>query len=109
MRAPGGSRSGNAPAAPEPDGGGSFKDIFSQFFRGGSRRSRAEPSREKGADLEYGLNITFWEAIRGTQTKIEITRYEQCAICHGAGGNEAGSCAARSATAPVMCRRWRAI
>jgi molecular chaperone DnaJ len=73
-------------------GGGAFKDIFSQFFRGDSAGGhQPEAAPEKGADLEYGLNITFWQAIRGTQTKIEIARYEQCTVCHGAGGNEAGS------------------
>jgi molecular chaperone DnaJ len=72
--------------------GGSFKDIFSQFFHGGGG---AEPDAapEKGADLEYGLNISFWQAIRGTQAKIEVTRYEMCPTCHGAGGNESGSIA----------------
>ena len=53
----------------------------------------AEHEPEKGADLEYGLNITFWQAIRGFQTKIEITRYEECQTCHGTGGSEAGSVA----------------
>jgi molecular chaperone DnaJ len=72
--------------------GGAFKDIFSQFFRGGdSGGQQPDAVPEKGADLEYGLNITFWQAIKGTQTKIEITRYEQCTVCHGTGGNEAGS------------------
>ncbi|MDP9171183.1 MAG: molecular chaperone DnaJ [Acidobacteriota bacterium] len=74
-------------------GGGGFKDIFSQFFRGGAEPGNVEHEPEKGADLEYGLNITFWQAIRGTQTKIDITRYEECPSCHGAGGNEAGSIA----------------
>ena len=72
--------------------GGSFRDIFSQFFRGGGGGA-AEQQPEKGADLEYGLNISFWQAIRGTQTKIEVTRYEQCPTCHGTGGSEAGSIA----------------
>jgi molecular chaperone DnaJ len=72
-------------------GGGAFKDIFSQFFRGDSGTAESETVAEKGADLEYGLNISFWQAIRGTQTKIEITRYEQCAVCNGTGGNDAGS------------------
>jgi molecular chaperone DnaJ len=71
--------------------GGAFKDIFSQFFRSGGSAAEPDAVPEKGADLEYGLNITFWQAIRGTQTKIEVTRYEQCAVCHGTGGNEAGS------------------
>jgi molecular chaperone DnaJ len=73
-------------------GTGAFKDIFSQFFRSGeSGGHEPEAAPEKGADLEYGLNITFWQAIKGTQAKLEITRYEQCAVCNGTGGNESGS------------------
>jgi molecular chaperone DnaJ len=69
-------------------GGGGFKDIFSQFFRGGEE----EPSQpEKGADLEYALSIDFWQAIRGTQATINVTRHETCPTCHGTGGSTAGS------------------
>src|SRR6202789_2407498 len=71
---------------------GSFKDIFSQFFHSGAE-AEPEPEAQKGADLEYGLNISFWQAIRCTQAKIEVTRYDQCPTCNGAGGNEAGSIA----------------
>lgn len=71
--------------------GGAFKDIFNQFFRSGDNPAEPDAVPEKGADLEYGLNISFWQAIRGFQTKIEITRYELCPVCHGTGGNEAGS------------------
>jgi len=63
------------------DRSGSFKDIFSQFFKGGTED---EPP-EKGADLEYAVSIDFWQAIRGTQAKIEITRHEVCSTCHGTG------------------------
>ena len=70
---------------------GSFKDIFSQFFRGGQQPP--EQAQEKGADLEYGLNIGFWDAIRGIQSKIEITRYDSCYVCGGSGGGESGSSA----------------
>lgn len=72
---------------------GSFKDIFSQFFRGGEGGGQEEGPPEKGADLEYGLHISFWQAIRGTQARIEISRYEGCPACRGTGGNEAGSIA----------------
>jgi molecular chaperone DnaJ len=88
-------RGGNAGAA-GPGGfegtGGSFKDIFSQFFRSGSRNETAVP--EKGADLEYGLNIDFWQAIRGTQVKLNINRQETCDVCHGSGssGNSVAVC-----------------
>ncbi|HWF07851.1 MAG TPA: molecular chaperone DnaJ [Bryobacteraceae bacterium] len=72
---------------------GSFKDIFSQFFHSGGDPEEADQEPKKGADLEYGLNISFWQAIRGTQAKIEITRSDQCPACHGTGGNESGSAA----------------
>ena len=29
------------------------------------------------------MNIDFWQAIRGTQARLNITRYEVCATCHG--------------------------
>jgi molecular chaperone DnaJ len=73
-------------------GGAGFKDIFNQFFRGESG-AETEHEAETGTDLEYGLNISFWQAIRGTQTKIDITRYDMCAVCHGTGGSDAGSVA----------------
>jgi len=66
-------------------GGGGFGDIFSQFFRrgGGQEEEAGEP--EKGSDLEYALNIDFWQAIRGTQARINITRHEVCGTCNGTG------------------------
>jgi len=64
-------------------GGGGFSDIFSQFFRRGAQEPAEQP--EKGSDLEYALNIDFWQAIRGTQAKLDITRHEVCGTCHGTG------------------------
>src|ERR1043166_7623877 len=61
----------------EPGGGGGFRDIFSQFFGGGrSHEQTLEP--ERGTDLEYGLNIGFWEAIRGTQIRLNVNRQVTC-------------------------------
>ena len=65
--------------------GGSFRDIFSQFFGGQRGARQAAPQPESGSDLEYGLNIDFWQAIRGTQVRLNITRQEMCATCHGTG------------------------
>jgi len=65
-------------------GGAGFKDIFSQFF-GGRRGERASAGPEKGSDLEYGLNIDFWESIRGTQVRLNVTRQEICEHCGGSG------------------------
>ncbi|HLK65235.1 MAG TPA: molecular chaperone DnaJ [Bryobacteraceae bacterium] len=72
--------------------GGGFRDIFSQFFggRGGSEQ-HAEP--EKGGDLEYVMDIDFWQAIRGTQTRLNISHYETCETCHGSGSTGSGEVA----------------
>ncbi len=76
-----------------PEGfSGNLKDIFSQFFTGNSRQANPEP--ERGSDLEYGLNVDFWQSIRGTQVKLNISRQETCETCHGTGssGNNVAVC-----------------
>ena len=78
-------RRGAEPTDGGMGGGGGFRDIFSQFF-GGSRGREQTMSAEKGTDLEYGLNIGFWEAIRGTQIKLSVSRWETCDTCGGSGG-----------------------
>ena len=65
-------------------GAASFSDLFSQFFRG----ARSEPmgtQPESGSDLEYQIEISFWEAVRGTVKKLSITRLDVCATCRGSG------------------------
>jgi molecular chaperone DnaJ len=65
-------------------GGGGFGDIFSSIFGGGGRGAVArEP--EHGTDLEYQVNIGFWDAIRGTVMKLNITRLVSCDHCGGKG------------------------
>ena len=73
---------------PTAPGSGGFRDVFSQFF--GGRSAAPEPEPEKGGDLEYGMDIDFWQAIKGTSTKLNITRYEVCETCHGTGSTGAG-------------------
>jgi molecular chaperone DnaJ len=65
-------------------GGTSFRDLFSQFFRGQSA-AQSYHEREPGTDLEYQIDITFSEAMRGTVKKLSITRLDVCNVCHGAG------------------------
>ncbi len=74
-------------------GGTSFRDLFSQFFRGGGAEATA-PMQEPGTDLEYRMEIGFWDAIRGTVKKITITRLDSCPTCHGTGaaGNSQQVC-----------------
>jgi molecular chaperone DnaJ len=73
-------------------GGTGFRDFFSQFFRGegGPGAPPNQKSPERGTDLEYSLSIDFWQSIKGTQIKLNITRQDTCDVCAGsgnAGGN----------------------
>jgi molecular chaperone DnaJ len=68
-----------------------FRDLFSQMF-GGGRPGQGEGANipQKGSDLEYGLDIDFWQAIKGTQVRLNVQRQETCESCKGtgsAGGN----------------------
>jgi len=65
-------------------GGSSFRDLFSQFF-GGRGGVATEPEHEPGGDLEYQLEIDFWDAVRGAVKKLSITRMDTCETCHGTG------------------------
>jgi len=65
-------------------GGSSFRDLFSNFF-GGRGGSAVQEEAEEGADLEYRIEIDFWEAVRGAVKKIQITRLDSCPTCHGTG------------------------
>lgn len=59
-------------------GGGIFGDIFG--FGGASR-----PGPEKGAGIDYELEISLEEASFGVEKKINIFRREPCPHCNGEG------------------------
>jgi len=71
-----------------PEESANFQDIFSQWF-GRQQREEAAPP-QKGSDLEYGLSIDFWQAIKGTQVRLNINRQEVCATCGGTGAAKTG-------------------
>jgi molecular chaperone DnaJ len=76
---------GNAGTEPRRTGGG-FRDIFSSIFGGGSGFGRGTAQeQEPGSDLEYQVNVDFWQAIKGTVLRLSIQRTETCSSCHGQG------------------------
>src|ERR1700730_14603415 len=75
--------SGGGSGAGPAGSGGSFRDLFSQFFRSG--RGGGEPEQEPGGDLEYQVEIDFWDSVRGAVKKLSITRMDTCETCHGTG------------------------
>ena len=60
---------------------GDIGDLFESFF--GGAPTRRGPQR--GADLRVRLDLTFEEAVFGTEKELEIPRWETCLICGGNG------------------------
>src|SRR5271167_1043979 len=59
-------------------GGTSFRDLFSQVFRGQGGGAQPSHEREEGTDLEFQIDITFAEAMKGAVKKISFTRLDTC-------------------------------
>ena len=80
------------------DGGagfGGFEDIFSSFFGGGASRNPNAP--RQGDDLQYRVNLSFEEAVFGTEKEVHYNREATCKTCSGSG--------AKPGTSPVTCGR----
>jgi molecular chaperone DnaJ len=68
-----------------------FGDIFGDIFGGsGGRRSS-----NRGSDLQYSLDLSLEDAVRGTETRIRVPTLVSCKTCSGSG--------ARPGTSPVAC------
>src|SRR3989441_6907725 len=84
-------------------GGASFRDLFSQFFSGSRGSTAMEPEHEPGGDLEYQIEIDFWDAVRGAVKKLSITRLDTCGTCHGTGAvGSPQTCAACGGTGTIQ-------
>ncbi len=83
---------------------GGFGDIFSNIFGGaagtgagtrgtGNRTGRA--SQARGRDLETEVNLSFDQAVHGTQVSLSVPTSKPCPTCHGTG--------AKPGTSPRVC------
>jgi molecular chaperone DnaJ len=64
-----------------------FEDIFENIFsggRGGQRQSRGQ----RGADLQYNIELTLEEAASGKEVEITVPRHGTCKKCNGSGAKE---------------------
>lgn len=87
---------------------GGFGDIFDSFFGGGGGSSRRRNGPQRGADLEYTVNLTFEEAIFGVEKEISINRSETCDSCKGSGaktGTSAKTCPTCNGQGQVRVQR----
>ncbi|GMR01076.1 MAG: molecular chaperone DnaJ [Gammaproteobacteria bacterium] len=75
-------------------GAGGFEDVFGDVFGdifggGGRRRQRAQ----RGADLQYNLELSLEDAVFGTEVKIRVATMVSCKTCSGSGAKEGTSAA----------------
>lgn len=69
--------------------------IFEQFMGGSgfnSSRGRSSKRAAKGEDYLVKINLTFEEAIKGTQKSFTLAINEICADCKGEGGHDKETC-----------------
>ena len=64
-----------------------FEDIFGDFMGGaaGAGRGRERPSRLRGSDLRYNLEITLEEAFAGRTVEVDVPTMVRCDTCDATG------------------------
>lgn len=75
-------------------GMGGFEDIINSMFGGGGgfgTHFGGEPKRNRGADIEQTINLSFLDAIKGCSKEISYTRNEPCSACNGTGAKQGTS------------------
>ena len=73
-----------------------FEDIFGEMMGGGGRRREANPTRQRGEDLRYNMEITLEEAFSGKVAQIRVPSSITCDVCTGSGakpGTKPSTCA----------------
>ena len=85
---------GGATAGFGADFATTFSDIFDDLFGMGGRRGRGS-GRERGADLQYNMEISLQEAFAGKAAQIRIPTSVTCEACSGSG--------AKPGTKPKTC------
>lgn len=76
-----------------------FGDIFDNIFGGGfssfgggSTRSSGGSRKSRGSDLLMRVDLSFEEAIFGTEKDFDLDVVEDCEECHGKGGFDEKTC-----------------
>lgn len=58
-------------------------DIFSSFFGGGFGGQQSRPRQARGRDVEAGVEITFEQAVFGTEADLNLQLEDACEHCKG--------------------------
>ncbi|KLN97834.1 molecular chaperone DnaJ [Moellerella wisconsensis] len=81
-----------------------FGDVFGDIFGGGRRQQRSS----RGSDLQYNIDLTLEEAVRGVTKEIRIPTLQTCDVCHGNGakpGTDVETCSTCHGAGQVHMRQ----
>ena len=87
-----------------------FSDILGDFFGFGDVFGRRRAGPRRGSDLRYNLELSFEEAVCGTETHIQIPRVKSCPKCQGSGaapGTEPSTCRTCGCLEMIRSVCWR--
>ncbi len=71
-----------------------FGDVFGDIFGGGRRGGGGGRQRQRrGADLQYNLELTLEDAVKGIKKQLKIPTYVSCEPCDGSGAKKGSSAA----------------
>lgn len=73
-----------------------FEDIFENIFTGGRGGQSRQSRGQRGADLQYNLQMTLEDAAHGKQVEITVPRHSSCSSCDGSG--------AKKGSNPTSCK-----
>lgn len=79
-------------------GDGNFSDVFGDVFGdifGGGGGQRGRQRQRRGSDLQYNMELSLEDAVKGIKKSIKIPTYVACDPCDGSGskkGSSSSSC-----------------
>jgi molecular chaperone DnaJ len=77
-----------------------FGDVFGDIFGGGSSsRAKSKSSQRRGEDLRYDIEVSYLDAMKGTEISIDISKKEVCSLCRGSGSKDG--------SAPKQCPKCK--
>lgn len=90
-------------STPATGASATFEQLFSDVL---TRTTEEEAGSDRGSDLFGEIDLTFEEALQGTERQLTVTRLDTCQVCGGSGLRRAaetrcGACHGRGAT------QWR--
>ncbi len=86
-----GVNAGAGGAGPGAGFGASFSDIFGDVFGDIFGGGRGPHRAYRGSDMQYNLEITLEEAVKGTTVKIRVPSQSVCDTCGGSGAKPGSS------------------